>query len=148
MTLLIAGDGAKRPEYEALTRELGLTDEWVRFLGFRSDAPDLLGAADLFLLPSLTEGLPLSVLEAMTHGLPVIATPVGGVPEVVLPGRTGVLVPVEDVEALAGAIATMIQDRATRARLGEAGRERARGEFSFSRMVARYDALYGELCHG
>jgi glycosyltransferase involved in cell wall biosynthesis len=145
MTLLIAGDGAKRACCEALTEDLGLSDEWVRFLGFRTDAPDLLAASDLFLLPSLTEGLPLSVLEAMTHGLPVIATPVGGVPEVVLPGRTGVLVPVEDEEALAGAISTLMQDARLRRALGEAGRERARGEFSFARMVARYDALYREI---
>jgi glycosyltransferase involved in cell wall biosynthesis len=144
-TLLVAGDGKERPAMEALASELDLGENWVRFLGFRSDAPDLLAASDLFILPSLAEGLPLSVLEAMAHGLPVIATPVGGVPEVVVPGQTGLLVPTEDPEALASAIAELISDKKQRRAFGAAGYERVLKEFSFEQMVQRYNRLYSDL---
>jgi glycosyltransferase involved in cell wall biosynthesis len=154
---LLAGDGETRPAMEALAKELGLIDRKdgepangrgrarVRFLGFRSDVPDLLGAADVFALPSRNEGLPLSVLEAMAEGLPVVATPVGGVPELVRDGTDGLLVPVEDDAALATAIARLADDAGLRAAMGAAGRDRARGEFSFDRMTERYERLYGSL---
>jgi glycosyltransferase involved in cell wall biosynthesis len=145
LTLWVAGDGAQRPAMEELAREMGLSPAPVRFLGFRSDVPDLLAAADLFILPSLAEGLPLSVLEAMAHRLPVIATPVGGVPEVVVLEETGLLVPTEEPEALAAAIERLGEDEKTRRRLGAAGYERVLREFSFDRMVERYNRLYQEL---
>jgi glycosyltransferase involved in cell wall biosynthesis len=146
VTVLIAGDGAERPALETLARDLGLGGESVRFLGFRSDVGDLLAAADFFVLPSLTEGLPLSILEAMSHGLPIIATPVGGIPEVVRDGEEGVLVPVGDEAVLAAAISRLAGDSDAARRLGRCGRERVRTEFSFERMTAEYDRLYHRLC--
>ena len=142
---LLAGDGETRPAMEALAKALGLDAGRVRFLGFRSDVPDLLGAADVFALPSRSEGLPLAVLEAMAQGLPVVATPVGGVPELVRHDVEGLLVPVEDDAALAAAISRLADDAALRAEMGAKGRARAVGEFSFDRMTERYDELYRSL---
>jgi glycosyltransferase involved in cell wall biosynthesis len=147
-TTLIAGDGAQRPEMEALAQELGLDAGRVRFLGFRTDTADLLAASDLFVLPSLSEGLPLSILEGMAQRLPVIATPVGGVPEVVIPGETGILAPVDDVDAWAAAIDRLARDPAQRHALAAAGYRRAITEFSFAEMVRGYEALYQGLRAG
>lgn len=140
--LLVAGDGAERPRMETLAHELGLTERHVRFLGFRTDVPDLLAASDLFVLPSLTEGLPLSVLEAMSHGLPVIATPVGGIPELVTDGEHGLLVPVNHPDALAEAIGKLAGDSALRCTLGGAARAHVAAAFSFDAMMRRYEHLY------
>lgn len=148
VTLLIVGDGAKRVELESLAQQLGLGPERVRFLGFRADVPDLLAASDLFVLPSLTEGLPLSVLEAMVHRLPIVATPVGGIPELVPDDRHGILVPVNDVAALAQAISQVASDPPLRAAMGEAVYRRAMEVFSFDAMVGKYDDLYSRLCAG
>lgn len=145
LTVLIVGDGAERANREALSQELGLPTEQIRFLGFRSDVPDLLVASDIFLLPSLTEGLPLSVLEAMSAGLPVIATRVGGVPEVLSEGREGFLVEPNRPDQLAEAIERLTQDPSLRATLGENGRKRSALEFSFDTMLKRYESLYEEL---
>jgi glycosyltransferase involved in cell wall biosynthesis len=144
-TLLVAGDGAERPKVEALARELDLGPEWLRFLGFRSDVPDLLAASDFFLLPSVTEGLPLSLLEAMTHGLPALATPVGGIPEVIRDGEHGFLVPVHGHAELATALARLVDDPTLLRTLGDRARHRALEEFSFERMTGEYLALYGRL---
>lgn len=145
VTLLVLGDGTQRAAMETLAQELGLDESWVRFLGFRKDVPDVLAASDIFLLPSLTEGLPLSVLEAMSHRLPVIATEVGGVPEVVVPGETGLLIPANAPQALTAAIATLVGDEGIRLAMGAAGYERVLSQFSFEQMVQRYDALYRRL---
>lgn len=142
LTMLAAGDGKQRPQLEALGGELGLREDRFRMLGFRNDVPDLLAAADFFVLPSLTEGLPLSVLEAMAHGLPVIATPVGGVPELIPDERFGLLVPVNDPPALAAALRHLAAAPQQRASLGEAGRRRVQELFSMDRMLDEYDALY------
>ncbi|MFN3649701.1 MAG: glycosyltransferase family 4 protein [Armatimonadota bacterium] len=144
LTVLIAGDGAARGELQALSVRLGL-QERVRFLGFRADVPDLLGAADFFVLPSLSEGLPLSVLEAMSHRVPVVATRVGGIPEVMEHGRHGLLVPVNQPEALAAALRRLCESPALREELGAASCEHVRSAFSFERMLREYDALY-EQC--
>jgi glycosyltransferase involved in cell wall biosynthesis len=144
VTLLIAGDGAERAAMERLATELGITQQ-ARFLGFRTDVRDLLAASDFFVLPSRLEGLPLSVLEAMAHGLPVIATPVGGTPEVIPDPRYGLLTPVDDVPALAAVLARLASDPALRQELGEAGRRRVAEAFSFAAMTSRYDALYRRL---
>src|SRR5579883_1002011 len=131
LTLLVAGDGANRAEMEQLAASLGLGPKDVRFLGFRKDIPDLLEASDIFLLPSLNEGLPLSVLEAMSHGLPVVATPVGGIPELVKNEESGYLVPMNDPEALATAIARLVSDPGLRRKLGDSGLNHVEKHFSF-----------------
>lgn len=143
--LLIAGDGADRAGLEQQAAARGLGPEWVRFLGFRSDVPDLLAASDFFALPSISEGLPLSMLEAMTHRLPVVATPVGGIPEVVWEGEHGLLVPVGNADRLATAMQRLSTEPDLRRRLGDAARERACAEFSFETMTDRYLELYRRL---
>jgi L-malate glycosyltransferase len=145
LTVLLAGDGAKRAEREQQAASLGLGPEHLRFLGFRSDVPDLLAASDLFLLPSLTEGLPLSVLEAMSHGLPIIATRVGGIPELVTENTHGLLIKPEDSVALANAIASLTASKEQRQAFGAAARLRVETEFTFSAMADEYTALYLRL---
>ncbi len=145
LTVLIAGDGAQRKNMEELAGSLGLNGSHIRFLGFRSDVPDLHEASDFFLLPSLTEGLPLSVLEAMAAGKPVVATRVGGIPELVEDGEHGFLVPVGDNEALTRAIETLVRDANLRERLGRAGLDRVTTDFSFTQMKEKYLSLYGRL---
>jgi glycosyltransferase involved in cell wall biosynthesis len=117
----------------------------MQCLGSRSDVDRFLEAADFFVLPSDTEGLPLSVLEAMAHRLPVVATPVGGIPEIVTDGESGLLVPVNEPEALSSAIARLAQDPSLRHSLGEASFRAARDRFSFDAMARQYEALYYRL---
>jgi glycosyltransferase involved in cell wall biosynthesis len=143
--LLVVGDGTDRNRLEALMPELGLGPDRIRFLGFRTDVPDLLGAADFFVLSSLQEGLPLAVLEAMGQQLPVVATSVGGVPELVSHREHGMLCPTRRPDALAEAMKELIQDPPLRRRLGEAGAQRVRADFSFERMAGRYEDLYRSL---
>ncbi|HEY3283630.1 MAG TPA: glycosyltransferase [Armatimonadota bacterium] len=145
LVALVVGDGPERARLSALAQELGLGERQVRFLGFRSDVPDLLAASDLFVLPSLTEGLPLSVLEAMAQGLPVVASAVGGVPELIEDQREGLLVPPKDPRALAQALEALVTDRELRRRMGRAGEERVAASFTFDEMARRYDELYYEL---
>jgi glycosyltransferase involved in cell wall biosynthesis len=142
LTLLIAGDGPERTNLEALAQTFGLGPDRVRFLGFRSDVSDLLHASDFFVLPSLTEGLPLSVLEAMSHRLPVVVTPVGGVPELVSDREQGLWVPVSDPQALAEAMAALARDDARRDRLGAAAYQHVLDHFSFDEMLRNYEDLY------
>jgi glycosyltransferase involved in cell wall biosynthesis len=113
----------------------------VRFLGRRDDVGRILEGADLFCLPSLSEGLPLAIAEAMAAGLPVVATPVGGVPEIVAAGQTGLLVPPGDSRKLSAALTRVLSEPGLGPRLGAAGRERAR-LFSLERMATRFEALY------
>jgi glycosyltransferase involved in cell wall biosynthesis len=141
---LLAGDGAERPRLEAEARALGVADR-VRFLGHREDVPELLALCDLFVLPSLYEGLPLSVLEAMAAGRPVVATAVGGTDEAVLHGETGLLVPAGAASALGDAIRALLADPERAARMGEAGGSRACREFSVTRMIAQVTGVYEEL---
>jgi glycosyltransferase involved in cell wall biosynthesis len=108
--------------------------------------PDLLAASDFFILPSLTEGLPLSVLEAMAQSLPVIVTPVGGVPEIVVHNEHGLLVPTNDAEQLSRAISRMILEPDLRSRMGAAAHRRVASDFSFEEMARRYESLYYRLC--
>src|SRR4029450_9342494 len=115
----VVGDGSERHQAERLSSELGLTSDSVRFLGRRSDIDRLLASADFFGLPSDIEGLPMSILEAMTHALPIVASNVGGVPELIADGRHGLLVPAGDAESLAGAIQRLRDDPALRRLLGE-----------------------------
>ena len=140
----LAGHGPLEDELRRQVAQRGLADV-VRFLGQRDDVPDLLAAADLFVLPSRFEGLPLAALEAMAAALPVVATRVGGTDEAVLDGVTGRLVPPGDPQALGAAIAASLSRPAEAARLGAAGRERFGGAFTASRMADETARLYEAL---
>lgn len=141
---VIAGEGPDRATLEAKVVSLGL-GERVRFLGHRRDVPALLAIADLFVLPSLYEGLPLSVLEAMAVGVPVVATAIGGTDEIVRDGETGTLVAARDPIALAAGIRSVLADRPRAARLAQAARVFVEREHSTERMVSRVSQLYDEL---
>jgi N-acetyl-alpha-D-glucosaminyl L-malate synthase BshA len=140
--LVLVGDGPERQATAAEAERLGVGSD-VRFLGKVDAVADLLRAADLFLLPSSSESFGLSALEAMACGVPVVASDVGGLPEVVAPGETGALVPVGDVDAMAQAALRLLEaERWADARA--AAVERARG-FSASEVVPRYEALYAKV---
>ncbi len=115
------------------------------FLGERDDVPALLGAADLFVLSSVSEGMPISILEAMASRLPVVATDVGGVRELVADGQTGLVVPHSRPDRLAAALGRLADDEALRQAMGSAGLERARAEFSGDTMAARTADLFARL---
>lgn len=118
------GQGPLEAEVRALHAELGLGERFL-LTGYRADVPDLLAASDLFTLGSAFEGLPVSIMEAMNAGLPTVATAVGGVPEAVVDGETGLVVPPGDFERLADALVELSTDGERRARMGEAARERS-----------------------
>ena len=135
--LLLAGE--ERPHdkgFELQLRQLAAelkVDDRVWFLGFRDDCADLLRAADMLLLPSHTEGMPLTILEAQACGTPVIATPVGGIPEIIIDGVSGLLVEIENVEMLADRIASVLRDGQLRARLSENGRRQVEQRHSIEK---------------
>ena len=142
----IAGQvlGSRAEYFEKLKRlrsRLGL-DSVVRFVGHRSDVPQLLSLLDVFVLPSIAEACPISVLEAMAMERPVVATRVGGVPEQIVDGEHGWLVPPEDPEALADALGDALASPAERRRRGEAARRRVLNRFSMERCVERHAELY------
>lgn len=138
---LLAGDGACREELVALANRLGVSDR-VRFLGHRDDVPAVLKDADVFVLPSRSEAFPNSVMEAMASGLPVVATNVGGIPELVADGRTGRLVPPGDPAALGDALLDMVEHPDRAADFGRAGRRTIEERYSFERMVEQFEDLY------
>lgn len=142
-TLVLAGDGEQRPALEARVRELGL-EEAVVFAGAqpRSAMAGHYAAADVFCLPSIYEGFPLAILEAMAAGLPVVATAVAGVPEAVADGVTGRVVPPEDAAALARALSDLAGDPAAARRMGETGRLRVAEEFAIPTIAAAYLELW------
>jgi glycosyltransferase involved in cell wall biosynthesis len=135
--LVIVGDGPERPALEAQARALG-AERSVHFLGYRSDARAILPACDLYVNSSTHEGVSLTVLEAMAATLPVVATRVGGNPEVVADGETGLLVPARSPRHLGLAISRLIDDRHLRHSMGEAARWRVKRHFAIERMVERY----------
>ncbi|HKN47018.1 MAG TPA: glycosyltransferase, partial [Candidatus Polarisedimenticolia bacterium] len=137
----IVGDVERRESLENRARRLGLEGRVV-FTGFRLDVPELLAEVAVSVLPSLSEGLPNAVLESMAACVPVVATRVGGVPEAVEDGASGILVPPGDGAALARAIGMLLEKPDLARRLGRAGRERAEGNFSLDRMVRRTQGLY------
>lgn len=142
--LRIIGDGPDRPRLEAQRAALGLGHR-VEMLGERRDVDAQLIAADAFVLPSDSEGLPYSILEAMAAALPVVASDVGGIPEEVVDGTTGVLVPRGDTGALARALRELHAHGEGARRMGVAGHARAREGFSREAMVERYDAIFRDL---
>jgi glycosyltransferase involved in cell wall biosynthesis len=139
-----AGEGEERPLLEQRLARYNLTGR-VHLLGNRDDVPALLTASDLFLLPSHSEGLSVAVLEAMAAGLPVVATAVGGTPELVIDGESGLLVPPRDPAALAEAILALLNDPGLAQRLGENGRYRATTQFTIQQMVQQTESLYEQL---
>jgi glycosyltransferase involved in cell wall biosynthesis len=141
---LLIGDGNERQKLEALARTLGIAGR-VIFAGDRRDVPDLLAALDVFVLSSLTESFPNAVLEAMAASKPVVATRVGGTPELVEDGATGYLVPVGDDAAMAARVLELASDRALRRCMGAAGRVRAEREFTPAQMARKLDDLYQRL---
>jgi glycosyltransferase involved in cell wall biosynthesis len=144
LRVLIVGEGADRPVYEALIDRLGMQDT-VKLLGLRSDVPDLLAASDVAVLSTNSEGSPLSVMEYMDAGLPVVATRVGGIPDLIDDGVEGLLVEPQDSEGLGNAIARVLDDPDEGRRMGERGRERRRREFDIDVMVENLQNLYVEL---
>lgn len=142
--LLLVGEGAEREALTRLIAERGLATR-VHFAGWRPDVPRILQAADCLVLPSLWEGMPNVVLEAMAAGLPVVATRVEGVDELVLPDQTGFIVSPASSNELAAALERILCDPDRARRMGEAGRGRIASEFNWDVMAERYDALYTRL---
>jgi glycosyltransferase involved in cell wall biosynthesis len=141
--LAIVGDGPERQHLEQVTGEVNATSR-VRFLGHRDNARDWLAACDAYVNCSISEGVSLTILEAMAAGLPVIVTAVGGTPEVV-DSASGVLVPARDSAALADALARLVRDPQRRQQLGTAARRRVEEHFTLDRMVREYAEVYEEL---
>jgi len=145
--LLAGRDSGTMEAMRARVRERGLEGTF-RFLGSRTDVPDLLRASDLFVHPSREEGFSNAILEAMAAGLPVVACDVGGNPEAVFDGETGRLVPSRNAAAFASAVSELLADPEKRKVMGEAGRLRATERFSLDRMVGEMESLYESLARG
>ena len=145
--LLVAGTGPLLDSYRQQVESLSCTDT-VHFLGFRKDVADLMAAADLVVLPSVAEAFGTSVTtEAIYLGTPVVATRVGGIPEIVNDGIDGVLVPPANSQALADAIANLLRDPERRRRLAGAGRQKIQDRFQFADMVRSYEQIYQALAN-
>jgi glycosyltransferase involved in cell wall biosynthesis len=142
--LLIAGAGDLEDYLRDLALEFGVAER-VHVLGARKDVPALMHAIDVFAMPSIWEGFGIVLLEAMAAGRPIVASRVATIPEVVVDGETGVLVPPGAPSALAQALGTLARDAARAKRMGEAGRERLRRQFSIEKMVGDTETLYREL---
>lgn len=144
LRVLICGEGAQEDALKQLTAELDLTKNIV-FTGWRYDAPQILTGLDALVLPSLSEGLPMTVLEAFSLAIPVVATEVGGVPEVVTDGKNGLLAPPDNPEALAEVLVKMLSDDQMRTQMGIEAQKTYRRQFSIERMVGEYEALFEQV---
>lgn len=144
LRLVIVGEGTCRKDLEMQIARLGLRDQ-VCLLGDRKDVPEILAECDMFALSSVAEGIPLTLLEAMAAGLPVVATRVGGVGEVVVDGVTGTLVEPGNPAALAQALRGYVEDAQRRGQHGDAGRQRVEQRFGLPAMLAGYTSLYDEV---
>jgi glycosyltransferase involved in cell wall biosynthesis len=142
--LVLVGDGVLREQLEEQARDLRLGGQ-VHFLGLRTDIPEVLGAMDVFVLSSDWEGNPLSVMEAMASGLPIISTAAGGVPNLVESGKEGLIVRSGDVEGLSNSMGSLLRNREIRQSLGMAAARKAREKFDVSRMVQAYEGVYESL---
>jgi glycosyltransferase involved in cell wall biosynthesis len=145
--LAIAGRGEEQGRLRALGAELGLGDR-LSLLGYRADVADLLGAADVFVMPSRSEGLPLALLEAMFAARPIVVSAVGGIPEVVRNGEEALLVPPGDVQALAEVLGRLLPDADLRRRLGERARATAEASHGVEAMADAYERLYDGTSEG
>lgn len=140
---LIVGEGPLRPALERLAADLGLRT--CCFTGFREDIPSLLSLMDVFALPSILEGFPQVLLEAMAAGRPIVATRIDGVTEVVQHNTTGLLIPPRDPSALAAAITSLLKDQGLAHRLGRGGRKLVEERFTINRIAAEVDRFYTDL---
>lgn len=145
--LLLVGAGESRTQMETFAQQSPSLRDRVIFLGEREDIPEILAASDIFVLASRFEGLPRAIIEAMLSGLPVVASRVGGVPELVDDGVTGFLVPPKDPGALGEALSTLLGNEDLRRRQGEAGRMKAQNHFTLQSMLQSTQAVYEELIH-
>jgi glycosyltransferase involved in cell wall biosynthesis len=144
---VLVGDGELRDELEAQCQTGGMESR-VRFTGWREDIPDILALCNLFVLPSVGEHFGRVLIEAMAMGKPIVATDAGGVPEIVVHGETGLLVPPADPRAFLEAVLTLLQDPKRRAVFGQAARQRAERRFSLTGHVRAVEALYQDLAKG
>jgi len=141
---VIFGEGFLRPELERRIAEAGLQRR-VLLPGFRTDLPALLSEIDVFMLPSFTEGLPNVVLEAYASRKPVVATAVGGTPEVVQDGVSGFLTATDDIDGMVAAVVRLLADPKLRQRMGDAGYRNAEADFGFAAQTVAYERLYAEV---
>jgi glycosyltransferase involved in cell wall biosynthesis len=141
------GDGSIKSEVETLMAKYHIEDK-IKLLGFRSDVHKLLDTMDVFILPSVSEGHPLSVVEAMAAAKPVVATRVGGLEEIIEDGRTGYLVAPKDPISLAERMVTLLKDQNHRREMGQAAFKEATGRFSLEAMMKSYEELYREVVSG
>jgi glycosyltransferase involved in cell wall biosynthesis len=141
---VLVGEGTKRSDFEKQVQDLGLQPNFL-FLGRRSDVPAILACCDIAVLPSLAEGLPNAVLEYLAAGLPVVATALGGNLEIIQDGKTGLLVPSQDPQALAAALIRLLSGEELATRIGRSGHDYVKQNFSFERLVVEMDQLYGKL---
>jgi glycosyltransferase involved in cell wall biosynthesis len=139
--LVIVGEGPMRRQLEAKAAALGISDSTM-FLGTRRDVPEILQAADVFALPSVTEGLPIALLEAMARGVPSVATRVGGIPEVIVDDVSGFLVPAGNVSELRARLSQLLASSDLRSRIGQGGRERILARFEVVGMTRQYEEIY------
>ena len=142
--LNLVGDGPKQKYIESLADDPRLAEK-ISILGMRIDVPELLAKSSLFILSSKREGFPISILEAMRAGLPVVATDVGGVAEAVVDGETGYLVPVGDYDLLRKRINALVEDQLLRKHMGDKGRERFLKHFTLEKMVEKTIDIYSEV---
>ena len=142
--LEICGEGPNRAALEAEARRMNCADA-ISFLGWRNDYPTLALGWDMFVLPSIEESFGIALLEAMSTGLPSIASKVGGIPELLVDGVTGWLVPPRDVSALASRMRQLLNDQEGRLRMGHMARHRARDQFSLQRMAKKVEAVYDSV---
>jgi len=144
---LFVGDGRERPSLEITTSHLNIKDR-VIFAGMRKDVPEILSILNVFVLPSLNEGLPMALLEAQAAQIPVVATRVGAIPDVLEDGVTGILIPPKDPQAIAEAITMILSNKNFASEIAQKGFERVRDNFSSEKMGSKYHSIYKELIEG
>ncbi len=144
LKLLLAGNGPLRDKLEDLSEELGVRDKII-FAGFRNDIKDVLSAVDILSVPSLLEGFPMVILEAMAMAKPIVAADIDGIAEQIIDGVNGILVPPKDPSALAKAVILVLNDKELAMSMGSAAREEAEQEFSVEKMVTETEKVYSSL---